>query len=1124
MKISLDSNVNSFPVKFHEAIPNHGVIFTPTISEDGILSWTNNGGLENPDPICVVGSVSEEEMDAAIIKIKGSLTATDISYVGHFGEDIDNVGAALDIIGKSFQEGIDDVWEEINKLSDETHTHSNKEYLDKFNIDKRGNLTYDGKTLWDKKIEIYSSEEGFYVAEEYPDGSYSQTYHEYPKTYAQEVSVFQSKTQTTLMITIPGDGEFAADQTTLYSIPHGTLLPEITETDNGKAVIAQDGGYILEEIHTHENKEILNKFGETDGQPTFDGSPISGNDSTIKDITVMYAEDLDGNLTEKHLTILYHENAGKLINPEIIRIQYLPEPQRGDEGKALTVQNNGTYAWEDLSETIFIEMIQTDDEYSLVDTTYEDIDNYVNERKNVIIFWKVHAGQFRYYNYHGFRTINNIKTHIFGYHYGTAHESVFVQQDGIVKRSGVFNAVDANEYNEHIAEYNKFVESIPSKTSDLENDSGFIQWEGITFVTPQKYGAKGDGETDDTQAFQQAVDSGYDVYIPKGTYSVGNVSITNPVHIVGAGYPRLVFPIEAYHVGWAYQSLSIFVCEGGTALGDPGVDGVIIEGIHFDGNCKAIVEANYINEGLEKPEYMANVKTHSCGVYIKERSKNITVRDCKFDDFKDAGVAAVQSSKHLTVENCVIGEEGWHGYGFNKGIVASLTQFTGSSEIEEIFGYITFRNNRIFNCGEHGINIYSGYRHCIVEGNYVKDCGLMYVNPDPAIIDATLTWGYCIKTSGGSNLLIANNTCINGMSNGIGLMGDSKYGNVGDMRIIGNHIIGSDSENSKGSGIEVGHVYNAIISDNIIENIRIHSYNNVFGVRCTNGAIISNNVIRNCDKGIGVKEDVSGEVYVGTTQITGNIIVADYPIQISGMRGGVVSNNHLQGNTEVTVVTEEDVRGILMNLVENSSINNNVILNVPCGISGNQSSNNVINGNIFREVKDKPIILNTNCVGNVIDFGVEELAESIPESQEVVYVEMVVTNGVCSLVDTTYEDISNYINERQNVIIFWKINSNSVRYYTYTDKRLLNGGMTHVFGYHFDVSHESVFVKEDGTVTRGGMYTAVSSGAYDKHIEEYNAFVASFPETTEADNGKFLTVQNGVYALTTIPSAEGVGF
>ena len=51
-------------------------------------------------------------------------------------------------------------------------------------------------------------------------------------------------------------------------------------------------------------------------------------------------------------------------------------------------------------------------------------------------------------------------------------------------------------------------------------------------ITPQMYGAKGDGKTDDTEAFQKAVNSGYDVYVPtsnRETYLIKRtIKITNP--------------------------------------------------------------------------------------------------------------------------------------------------------------------------------------------------------------------------------------------------------------------------------------------------------------------------------------------------------------------------------------------------------------------------------------------------------------------------------------------------------------------------------------------------------------------------------------------------------------------
>lgn len=49
------------------------------------------------------------------------------------------------------------------------------------------------------------------------------------------------------------------------------------------------------------------------------------------------------------------------------------------------------------------------------------------------------------------------------------------------------------------------------------------------YITPQTYGAKGDGVTDDTEAFQKAVNSGRDVYVP--TARSETYLITSPIKI-----------------------------------------------------------------------------------------------------------------------------------------------------------------------------------------------------------------------------------------------------------------------------------------------------------------------------------------------------------------------------------------------------------------------------------------------------------------------------------------------------------------------------------------------------------------------------------------------------------------
>ena len=40
-----------------EGTGNPSVIFFPSVSETGVLSWTNNGGLQNPKPVDIVSAV-----------------------------------------------------------------------------------------------------------------------------------------------------------------------------------------------------------------------------------------------------------------------------------------------------------------------------------------------------------------------------------------------------------------------------------------------------------------------------------------------------------------------------------------------------------------------------------------------------------------------------------------------------------------------------------------------------------------------------------------------------------------------------------------------------------------------------------------------------------------------------------------------------------------------------------------------------------------------------------------------------------------------------------------------------------------------------------------------------------
>ena len=57
INVTFEQNDMAFQPEFDAVIPVGGesVVFVPDVSEDGVLSWTNNGDLPNPEPVNIKG-------------------------------------------------------------------------------------------------------------------------------------------------------------------------------------------------------------------------------------------------------------------------------------------------------------------------------------------------------------------------------------------------------------------------------------------------------------------------------------------------------------------------------------------------------------------------------------------------------------------------------------------------------------------------------------------------------------------------------------------------------------------------------------------------------------------------------------------------------------------------------------------------------------------------------------------------------------------------------------------------------------------------------------------------------------------------------------------------------------
>lgn len=113
------------------------------------------------------------------------------------------------------------------------------------------------------------------------------------------------------------------------------------------------------------------------------------------------------------------------------------------------------------------------------------------------------------------------------------------------------------------------------------------------YVTPEMFGAKGDGVTDDSSALQAAIDSGEPVYLPAGTYNVAT-----PLFVSGIVKLELANGATIKAVGNAKPYLIGLRNDGNTY---PLAEREYIKGGVIDGNglCDVVIGVNYSHGMIE---------------------------------------------------------------------------------------------------------------------------------------------------------------------------------------------------------------------------------------------------------------------------------------------------------------------------------------------------------------------------------------------------------------------------------------------------------------------------------------------------------------------------------------------
>lgn len=300
----------------------------------------------------------------------------------------------------------------------------------------------------------------------------------------------------------------------------------------------------------------------------------------------------------------------------------------------------------------------------------------------------------------------------------------------------------------------------------------------LGIINVKDYGAKGDGITDDTAAFNAAISAGNRVEVPPGTFLIGDVELNGKV-ILGSGTIKKKNSSEsAFHIKGTGTVISGLKFQAESASGQPNTDiklgdgckNVMIYGCTFSSPIYSAIAAA-VDSGLGGSPYTTPVS-------------GAIITNCVFRKLDSVSVGYsraiyLHSVNNITISDCIIRDTN-----------------NDAIRLRENDGYAIFSNNQFLNIGDpswpdiqtrDAIDTYWSGQYLIFSNN---------------VIDTVASTGIDIKGVGSatnsSKIIIANN-------------------HIKNVRFSGISIFGDDDVNKDGTTTDWAHNSNILIEGNIIE-------------------------------------------------------------------------------------------------------------------------------------------------------------------------------------------------------------------------------------------------------------------------------------------------------------------
>lgn len=427
------------------------------------------------------------------------------------------------------------------------------------------------------------------------------------------------------------------------------------------------------------------------------------------------------------------------------------------------------------------------------------------------------------------------------------------------------------------------VTTLTSTTANLTTANITDSLEKKPLANIRAFGAIGDGTTDDTTAIQAAINSGYPVLIPQGTFICDKITLLSNSMIIGYG-PSSILKIKGSSVNTTFITIA-------------NKSFITIKGITIDGNL------------TNQTTVMTAIDANTSG--------NIVIEGCYIHDVKGNGINFASCSNNKVVNNRLVtlGNTGGIGVTFGTGGSIGGTpsnynlcalNYIDSTYHDGIYidlnsAFNSAVGNVILNAGRYGI-IMDQSPDNIISDNIIKDC-------DSISILSTNSTG----DGQSSRNKVVNNKIYS--SYGVAIQVDGHDGYV-----QGNVVQGNSIYNSNDKGIFINKSWHTICSNN---SITLSKLDGIYVSDSDYSAIV-------------------GNVVINSGQLTNNTY---YDIYIGGdTNWNTVTGNAVHATEANKVNTNiKEVAPANFNLFVGNTASNGVTARIAISGGGSSQANNLTN-------------------------------------------------------------------------------------------------------------------------------------------------------------------------------------